>query len=89
MPTAGMWINTQTSHDFTSANPQLDMHVASLSLGIDVQLDFGLRFRSGATLRPLIYVRAREGDTAMPVAEDAVSSSWRIFGAEGALGWAW
>lgn len=85
----GMWVNAHGPGESLSANTTLDVHAVSMSLGIDVHLDFGLRFRAGATLRPLIYVRAREGDAPVPLAEEGFASAWRIFGAEGALGWAW
>lgn len=86
-----VWANGSNDGGFTyfSHNASLEVHALSVGLGLDVHLDFGLRFRVGALMRPLIYVRAREQETPIQMAEDGFHSGWRLFGGEGALGWSW
>lgn len=86
-----MWANGSSDGGLTYfySNASLEVHAVSVGLGIDVALDFGLRFRAGALMRPLLYVRARENGAPVQLAEDGFHAGWRLFGAEGALGWSW
>jgi hypothetical protein len=74
---------------FVNSNASLEVHALSVGLGLDVHTDFGLRFSAGALLRPLIYVRARELEEPVQMAEDGFHKGWRLFGAQGTLGWSW
>lgn len=85
------WANGSNDGGFTyfNHNASLEVHAVSVGVGLDVHLDFGLRFRVGALMRPLIYVRAREREMPIQMAEDGFHAGWRLFGGEGALGWSW
>lgn len=67
---------------------RLEAHYLQTAAGIDVQFPFGLRFRAAFVVRPLIHVRARsEGDAILSAAEDGFRDGFRLFGAEGGIGW--
>jgi hypothetical protein len=71
-----------------SIQGDLEVAFAQGSIGLDVQLVFGLRFRAAFVVRPLVHVRASTGGPeSLDTAAQAFESGWRLFGAEGAIGW--
>lgn len=72
----------------TNEYGSLETHALNASVGVDLQLDFGLRVHIGAVVRPLIYALAKHGDEPLPDMERWVKESWRMFGMQGGLGWA-
>lgn len=76
------------SMGWTQSSGGLDAHYLQAAAGIDVQFWWGLRFRAAFVVRPLVHVRVRDGmDVVLERAESGFRDGFRLFGAEGGLGW--
>ncbi len=92
---AGAYINTlfgDSYGDFGGGELQINIHALSASLGLDLQLGFGLRARVGVVARYPLYVRAAYAPGVYDEAARSGLRAWfngdQRFDMELGLGWA-